>query len=264
MFQPVLPAAGLVGWRFLEKTADQQSHLLASSSQNQRDIDYFRDNIGSVKSAEELVSNRRMLRVVLGSFGLQDDINNIAFIQRVLEQGVEDPKSLANRLSDSRYQDLAREYQYLNSGFSQKNLDLVVENTILGFKDREFEIAVGQQNESLRLALNAQRELKEIVSQNTSEETKIYLILGRPPLRKVVETALGLPAEFSQIDLDQQAQILGDRIEQLDNIASLSDLGDEGNLSKFIDTFVIRDAIKNSDQNVNSGAIALSLLQWNN
>lgn len=37
---------------------------------------YFRAKIGSVKTAEQLVSDRRLLKVALGAFGLEADINN--------------------------------------------------------------------------------------------------------------------------------------------------------------------------------------------
>ena len=38
-----------------------------------RDTEYFQEKISSITSAEELVSDRRLLTVALGAFGLQDD-----------------------------------------------------------------------------------------------------------------------------------------------------------------------------------------------
>ena len=79
-FQPVIPAAGLAGWRFLERTYDAQFSAFNAAPELVRDTDYFAANITTVSSAEDLVSDRRLLRVALGAFGLENDIDNRFFI----------------------------------------------------------------------------------------------------------------------------------------------------------------------------------------
>ena len=86
-FQPVVPAGGVAGWRFLQRTYDTQLQTFSASPVNDREIKYFLDNISNVKSAEELVSDRRLLQVALGAFGLEDDINNRYFVQKILSDG---------------------------------------------------------------------------------------------------------------------------------------------------------------------------------
>nr|WP_276946739.1 DUF1217 domain-containing protein [Haematobacter massiliensis] len=66
----------------------------------QRDEAYFRDRIGGISSAEELVADRRLLQIALGAFGLGEDIGNKYFIRKVLEDGVSERTALANRLSN--------------------------------------------------------------------------------------------------------------------------------------------------------------------
>ena len=56
-YQPVIAGAGLVGWRFLQRTYDAQFDAFTKSPRIQRDSDYFLENIGSVTSARELVSD---------------------------------------------------------------------------------------------------------------------------------------------------------------------------------------------------------------
>ncbi|MBW6496595.1 MAG: DUF1217 domain-containing protein, partial [Burkholderiaceae bacterium] len=84
----------------------------AKGPQLLRDTAYFEARIGSVNSAEELVADRRLLRVALGAFGLQDDINNRFFIRKVLEGGVIQPDSLANKLGDDRYREMSRAFGF--------------------------------------------------------------------------------------------------------------------------------------------------------
>jgi hypothetical protein len=116
MFAPVLPIGGLGGWALLNRTIDRQQAQFARSPEVKRDLAHFRETIGKVKSAQELVSDRRLLRVALGAFGLQDDLQNRAFIQRVLESPKDDPRALANRIADRRYGELARAFGFGEPG----------------------------------------------------------------------------------------------------------------------------------------------------
>ncbi|MEM6565334.1 MAG: flagellar protein, partial [Pseudomonadota bacterium] len=67
MFTPVIPSTGLVGWRFLQRTYDTQFEAFSQSSQLTRATDYFAQNINGVSTAEDLVSDRRLLEVALGA-----------------------------------------------------------------------------------------------------------------------------------------------------------------------------------------------------
>src|SRR5690606_33327022 len=105
---------GYVGWRLLSRTAEQQKARVAADPQVAREAEHFRQTIGQVSKAEDLVADYRLLSVALKAHGLEADIGNRAFIRKVLESDLSDPKSLANRLSDSRYAELARSF-----GFSE-------------------------------------------------------------------------------------------------------------------------------------------------
>lgn len=111
-FQPVLPLGGYSGWRYLQTTLQSQQAQFAQSATQAADRAYFRENIASVQSAEELVSDYRLLRVALGAYGLQDDLPNRAFIQQVLEQGADADTDLANRLANKSYRALAEAFDF--------------------------------------------------------------------------------------------------------------------------------------------------------
>lgn len=111
-FQPVLPLSGFSGWRYLQSTLTTQQAQFAQTATQAADRTYFRENIASVQSAEELVSDYRLLRVALGAYGLQDDLPNKAFIQQVLEQGTDADTDLANRLADKSYRALADAFNF--------------------------------------------------------------------------------------------------------------------------------------------------------
>src|SRR5690606_39015084 len=92
-FQPTIPMGGLAGWRFLERTAAAQRAAFERGPELARDIAYFQERIAAVGSAEELVADRRLLKVALGAFGLEDEIDKKAFVRKVLEGGTDDPRS---------------------------------------------------------------------------------------------------------------------------------------------------------------------------
>lgn len=259
-FSPVLPFGGLTGWVLLDRTMDRQTELFNKSPQIVRDTEYFEKTIGDIQTAEDLVSDRRLLRVALGAFGLQDDINSRAFIRKILEDGTTRSDALANRLTDPRYKQLTEAFgfgddeslQTQGSGFGAK----ITEQ----FRRREFEVAVGDQDQAMRLALNAERELGAIATDDASENARWFRILGNTPLRKVFETALGLPQSFAQLDLDRQLGEIKSRAERQLGISSLSDLADADVQDQLIRRFLVRDQIA-SFNTQSSHSIALTLLQ---
>lgn len=261
MFQPVLPLSGLPGWVMLNRTMDSQTAAFDASPEIRRDTAYFEANIGAVKTAEDLVSDRRLLRVALGAFGLEDDIDNRFLIRKVLEDGVAKPEALANKLSDERYKQLSSAFGFGSVVFGARTGEEGFGAEITAkFRARSFEVAVGQQDETLRLAMNAARELAEIGDDDANDSTKWFRILGTPPLRSVFETAFGLPAGFGQLDIDRQLEIFREAAKDKLGIGSVDDFADEALREKLVETYLLRDQIKAFEAQTPQ-SIALTLLQ---
>ncbi|WP_297773956.1 DUF1217 domain-containing protein [uncultured Roseovarius sp.] len=259
-FEPVLPLGGLPGWALLNRTLERQTDLFNKSPQIVRDTEYFELTIGSIKTPEALVSDRRLLRVALGAFGLQDDIDSRAFIRTILEEGTLDDDALANRLSDDRYKQLAQAFAFADRPVPRTQLSSFGTEITAQFRRRQFEVAVGDQNEALRLALNAKRELGDIASDTAAEDTRWFRVLGNEPLRRIFEVALGLPDSFAQLDLDRQLDEIKSRAARQLDISSLSDLIDPDLQDDVIRRFLLRDQV--AEINVRSSqSIALTLLQ---
>lgn len=260
MFQPIVPFSGLPGWAILNATLDRQTAVFDSAPEIVRDTEYFEANIAKVTTAEELVSDRRLLRVALGAFGLGDDINNRFLIRKVLEDGTTDPASLANRLSDDRYKQMSKSFGFGELGGARTSWLGFGEDIVGKFRTREFEVAVGTQDESLRLALNAVRELQDFGDDGSSEDTLWFRILGNPPLRQVFETAFNLPDGFGQIDIDRQVKTFRDRASRLMGVDTPADFANAETRDKLIETYLVRDQVK-AISLAAPGTIALSLLQ---
>ena len=261
MFQPVIPDVGLAGWRFLQRTYDSQFEAFSKSVEVQRDSTYFRENIAAIQSAEDLVADRRLLTVALGAFGLQDDIDNRFFIRKVLEDGTTSRDALSVRMADTRYKELSQAFGFGPSETRQTAEPGFADRIVDGFEANAFEVAAGQQNDAMRIALYAQRELPGLVEQTSSTDTKWFTIMGDPPMRQVFEKALGLPAAIGQIDIDQQLDVFKERARRVFGSDDLSQLADPEEREQLITRFLVRDQLDSLGNGMSANAIALSLLR---
>lgn len=259
--QPLVPIGGYAGWRFLASTAADQVARMAESPIQARDREYFRENIGTVTSASDLVSDFRLRRVALAAYGLQDDLPNRAFIERVLSDGVTDGDALSNRLADKRYRVFAEAFGFggplpprtISPGFADK---------VLARFDRiEFERAVGEKDEDMRLALTVQRELPELAARGLSDKTGWLSILGNPPLRKVFETALGLPSSIGTLDLDRQVEDFRNAAQRLLGSSDVAQFREPAVTEELIKAFTLRAQLASGPALTTPGLAALTLLR---
>ena len=245
-FQPVVPFGGFAGWTFLQRTMDAQRAAFDAAPVRQRDVDYFRERIGRVTSADELVSDRRLLTVALGAFGLDADIGNRFFIRKVLEEGTLSREALANRLSDTRYRSFSEAFGFGN-GLLPNTLRTGFGERIAGaFLERQFEIGVGESDQTMRLALTLERELGEIAGRRASNDTKWLTIMGNPPLRKVFETALGLPQAFGALDIDRQLEDFQTRAARVFGTSDVTRLAEPETQEKVLRIYLARAQIAES------------------
>ncbi|SFR51733.1 Protein of unknown function [Yoonia tamlensis] len=257
-FQPILPNTGYSGWLFLDRTMEKQQETFSNSQVVVGDTDYFRENIASVRSAEDLVSNPRLLRIALGAFGLDDDINSQFFIRKILEEGTTSDEALANRLSDNRYADLSTAFGLDGIATSPTQNTDFAENIIARYEVRQFERAVGAQDNDMRLAMSVKEGISDILGRNSTKAGQWYSILGNPPMRSVFQTALGLPDNSASIDLERQVEIFQTRAQSVLGTDDLSDFTDPEVQEKLIRMFLIRsEAEKFSALSGNSTALTL-------
>jgi len=261
MYQPVVPLGGLGGWRFLQRTYDTQFAAFTESVELKRDSDYFRETIGTIKTAEDLVKDRRLLGVALGAFGLQDDINNRYFIRKVLEEGTTSDDALANRFADTRYSELSEAFGFGPKEFLKSDQPTFAEAIISRFEANSFEVAAGEQDPGLRIALYGQREMEQVAKMEGSNDTKWFTIMGEPPLRSLFEKALNLPAAFGQIDIDQQLKVFKDRASSVFGTDDLAQFTDPQKVQDLLTKFIVRDQISAFTGGASSQSIALTLLR---
>lgn len=261
-YQPIVPFGGFSGWTFLSRTRETQQEAFDQSATVQRDTDYFAENIGKIETAEQLVADRRLLDVALKAFGLGDDINNKYFIQKVLEDGSIDSDALANKLSDKRYLEFTKAFGFGDFDTPNTVLSSFPEEIVSSYKEKEFEVAVGNQDDNMRLALSIDRELTAIADLTTSDNGKWFTIMGNGPMREVFETALGLPSSFGSLDIDQQLDVFREKTDRLFGDGEITQFADPEKRKDLVRAFLARAEIAQfNTATLTGGAAALTLLQ---
>ena len=260
-FQPVVPISGVAGFRFMERTQDAQQSVFNKSPEIARDVAYFKENISAATTAGALVGDYRLFRVALGAFGLEEEISKKYFLQKIIEEGTEDPDALSNRLVDPRYGDLAEAFGYGNlSGAQVLQADFATKITS-AFEVRQFEVAVGQSDNAIRLAMNLKREIGGYANGAAPETSGWFQIMGNTPLRTVFETAYGLPASVGALNIDRQLELFRDKTTQLFGSAGVDVFNDAENVDTLIRNYLAQDQIKSGPSASTPGFSALSLLQ---
>ena len=259
-YQPVIPMGGNAGWSFLQRTREVQQAAFENSPKIVRDVDYFRENIGKVKTAEDLVGDRRLLSVALGAFGLDADIDSKFFVKKVLAEGTIADDSLANKLSDARYKALAGAFGFdldpprtQVSSFADKIVD--------AYQERQFEVAVGDQDANMRLALGFEREFSELLKGEKSENALWFTLMATPPLRKVFEKAFALPTSVGTLDIDRQLEIFKEKSRALVGRESPRKFAEPDAQKELTRLFLVRSELEATGPLHSAGSVALSLLQ---
>ncbi len=263
MFQPALPISGLEGWRFLQRTYDSQFQAFTESVTLKRDTDYFRENISSITTGEELVNDRRMLTVALGAFGLQDDVNNKFFIQRMLDDGTTNDDALANKFVDARYKEFSEAFGFGPGEIPKTLFSGFADNIVDRFHRQSFEVAVGEQDQTLRVALAAEREIGEMASEDGSERQNWFLMMGKPAMRELFQTSLGLPSSMSQIDIDKQVEIFADRSSSVFGVSDPAAFAAPELQNRLLSRYTALSQINSFNAGFSSNQVALTLLSSN-
>ena len=209
----------------IARSVDRTLGTLAQRPDVKRESDYFLANIRSVKTAEEFLKNDRLYTFAMTAFGLKDMIYGKAFMRKVLAEGLDGTKSFALQLADPRFREFAEAFNFARYGATATAFDRAQQGTVQRYLRIQLEAEAGRGDEGLRLALYFQRKAPDV--------TSVFGLMGDPALYKVMQTALGLPAAYSNTDVDKQAVFIRSKI-------NIEDFKDPAKLEAFVTRFAAR------------------------
>lgn len=170
-YTPYISSSGIAGWNFLQTTYDRQYEAFTQTGTLASDAEYFMENIGDVQTSEDLLGDRRLLEVAVTAFGLDEEIDYYALLQRVLNEGTSASDALANTMDDERYVNFSEAFGF-GSGQTLKTADnSAMQSIVDSYQTAEFETAVGFQDETMQTALFAQRAFGDILGEDVDESS---------------------------------------------------------------------------------------------
>jgi hypothetical protein len=105
-----------LSYRVLVKDLPRTLRQTAARAEVSREAEYYRANIGKVKTVDEFLKDQRLYSYAMRAHGLSDMIYAKAFMRKVLTSDLSDTKSFARGLTDTRFQDFARILNFTAKG----------------------------------------------------------------------------------------------------------------------------------------------------
>ncbi len=217
-----------------ETNQARDSKLTAAQPEVQRAISTFTRAVNGAKSVKQLLANPAVMNVLLTAAGMQDQLGSTALATQALTSKLSDPKSLANRLTDTRWKTLAQQYNFDTTKLKSIQNPAAIAAIAKSYAQATWQAGQDTVTPGLSNALAFRA--------GASKLTSVDLILGNPVMRKVVTTALGIPEQIAFQSLNAQEIAISSRLD----ITKLKD-------PKFVESFVKRYLIENS-ANVASAA----------
>jgi hypothetical protein len=229
-----------------EQKAERDANVQRNAfpQQYEREMEYFREEVGKVESLEEFLGNERLYRFALTAFDLESQVPYKGLIKKILEEGVADKGSLANKLSDPKFRTFARALGFAEDGTKNVRNPNFVDEVVERYKRVRVETDAGEDNVGVRLAAYFERRAHSI--------TSWYSVLGDRALREVAFAAFDLPNEMQQTNPDRLVKILESRFD-------IEDLKDPAKLETFIKRFTLMYDIRTNKEANGGGATVLQL-----
>jgi hypothetical protein len=140
------------------------------------------------------------MQVLLTANGLANQIPYTALAQKTLQSDLSDPKSLANKLTDTRWKPVVQTYDFANSGLKVIQDPKVISTIANAFAEVTWRQSLDATTPGLSNALTFRKQASTI--------TSVDQILGDPVMRNVVTTALGIPLQIAFQPLQAQEKAI--------------------------------------------------------
>ncbi|MGO4572593.1 DUF1217 domain-containing protein [Microvirga sp. 2TAF3] len=187
-----------------------------------RETAYYTANIKNVKTIDQFVNDYRLFNYAMKAYGLQDMAYGKAFIKKLLEEDVTNPKSMANKMSNPLYKEFAKAFDFAGKGVAATSAPGATTEAVSKYVQQVLEAKEGEQNEGVRIALYFKRKASSITSHMG--------LLSDKAILEFVQTTFNIPKESSKADLDVQ-------VRNLKKLIDIKDLQDPKKVDKLIQRF---------------------------
>lgn len=209
-------------YQMLQTNTALTKTLTQNDAMVKRDTEYYLANISKVKTIDAFVKDYRLFSYAMKAYGLEDMTYAKAFIKKVLTEGIADTKSMANKMTDKRYMEFAKAFDFAAKGDKATSETSATTEAVSKYYQQTLEKKEGEQNEGVRLALYFKRKASSV--------TTTMGLLADKALLKFVQTTFSIPTGASKADLDLQ-------VRNLEKHLNIKDLQDPKKVDKLIQRF---------------------------
>ena len=212
------------------------------------DTTYYASKIQGVETVDQLLSDSKLVKVMVGSYGFDESKVSKDFLKKVFSSDLSDPKSFANTQSDQRWAQMAGAFNFDENGkISAAEKTGAMDRraqiaTVDNYYQQTLEIEAGDENAGTRLALYFERMAPSI--------TSAYDILADTALLQFFKTSYNLPDNFSTLPIDTQA-------EKVKSMMTLKDLSDPDKVKTMVKKFTAMYDIQNGTTSGSASALTV-------
>ena len=210
-----------------EQNQTQDVKVTAAQPDVQNAFKQFTQAVNGATSVTQLLNNPTVMNVLLTANGMSDQSGYTALATQALTSNLNDPSSLANRLTDTRWKTLAQTYNFASNGLSAIQNPAAIASIANKYAQATWQNSEDTVTPGLSNALSFKATASSI--------TSVDQILGNPTMRTVVTTALGIPEQIAFQDISAQEQAISARV----NISQFQD-------PKFVESFIEQYLIANN------------------
>lgn len=131
----VLPGLGAqTAFRVVQRQGEALQDRFESRKDNQAAMARFREVAAKITDVDSLLRDRRTLQTVLEAFQLESEIDKRGIIRKILTEPPSEQTSLANRLTDQRWRQLAQAFATSQPlAIEAADVALITTTTLAGF-----------------------------------------------------------------------------------------------------------------------------------
>jgi hypothetical protein len=209
-------------YQIVNKDLARTKALIQNEPATKRDIEYYQSNIKTIKTIDDFVKNDRIFKFAMKAYGLEDMAYAKGMIKKMLQGGVTNPLSMANKMSNPLYKEFAKAFDFVGKGAAATSAASATTEAVSKYVQMALEKKEGEQNQGVQLAMYFKRKASSV--------TTTMGILADKALLKFVQTTFGIPESASKADLDIQ-------VRNLEKHLNIKDLQDPKKVDKLIQRF---------------------------
>jgi hypothetical protein len=236
--------SAVAAYRLAQKSGDAALQSFTKQKGIQREVQYFHENIGSVKDVDALFKDRRLAAFVLTGVDLGSEARYPVRAKKILSEKVDDSNAWMNKLVDSKWRDAAETLQFGERGLLKIKTKDVQDEIEKSYLKNQYNSYLEKQAPAAATA----RYFKEKAGSITS----VYEILGDSKLRDFVTSTFNLPKEMAYQSVETQAANVQRRV-------NLKDLKNEEYVDKMIQRYLVQQDAKKTQSQMGGSSSILNL-----